>query len=152
MCVADPVIVEMTGPYDSSDMEVLLNHVLSGEPQCVSTRVDIAPEKKKSNHIKVDEGYKNVGNWNITSEDASALPLVDSFFNLYHFLDVTSAAHAEFFSGNFLMPNITEVQLFSLKATGKFINAPHNRSVISRCLKLPYSFDLAFFAETALPL
>jgi len=89
MCVADPVLVEMTG-----------------EPECVSTRVDIVPEKKNSNHIKVDEGYKNVGNWNITN--------------------VTSAAHAEFFSGNFLMPNITKVQLFSLKATGKFINAPHN--------------------------
>jgi hypothetical protein len=81
MCVADPVLVEMSGPYDSYNGEVLLNNVLSGEPECVSTRVDIVPEKKNSNHIKVDEGYKNVGNWNITSEDASTSALVDSFFN-----------------------------------------------------------------------
>lgn len=78
MCVADPVLVEMTGPYDCYDMEVLLSNVFLGDPQCVSTRVDIAPEKKNSNHIKVDEGYQNVGNWNITSEDASTLPLVHS--------------------------------------------------------------------------
>jgi len=102
-----------------------------GEPQCVSTRMDIQPEKKNSNHIKVDEGYKNVGNWNITSKDTFAWVPVDPFFTPYHFLDVTSAAHAEFFSGNFLMPNITKVQLFSLKATGEFINAPYNRSVIT---------------------
>ncbi|KIM36766.1 hypothetical protein M413DRAFT_31395 [Hebeloma cylindrosporum] len=101
MCVADPVVVEMTG-----------------EPECVTTRVDIEPEKRNSNNIKVDEGYRNVGNWNITN--------------------VTAAAHAEFFSGNFLMPNITKLELFSLKATGKFINAPHNRSVTNRHLKLLY--------------
>jgi hypothetical protein len=62
-------------------MEVLLSNVFLGDPECVSTRVDIQPEKKKSNHIKVDEGYKNVGNWNITSQHGSASVLVDSIFN-----------------------------------------------------------------------
>ncbi|KAJ3508593.1 hypothetical protein NLJ89_g5668 [Agrocybe chaxingu] len=84
--------------------------VATGEPQCNSTRVDIPPEKN-SNNINVDSGYLNIGNWNITN--------------------VTSAAHAEFFSGNFQMPNITfknDPELFSLKTIGKFINAPDNRS------------------------
>ncbi|CAA7258819.1 unnamed protein product [Cyclocybe aegerita] len=94
MCVADPVEV-----------------VATGEPQCNNTRVDIPPEKN-SNNINVDEGYLNIGNWNITN--------------------VTSAAHADFFSGNFQMPNITfknDRELFSLKTVGKFINAPDNSFV-----------------------
>jgi len=89
ICVADPVVVEVTG-----------------DPECTTTRVDIPPEKKGTTRVKVDEGYTNIGNWNITN--------------------VTSAAHAEFFSARFQMPNITDVQLFSLKANGKFINAPDN--------------------------
>ncbi|KAF8967016.1 hypothetical protein BDZ97DRAFT_1916976 [Flammula alnicola] len=92
MCVADPVVVVMTG-----------------DSQCNETRVDIPPEKKDSNHIKVDEGYTNTGNWNITN--------------------VTTAAHAEFFKGNFQLPNITQVKLDSLKAVGLFINAPDNSFV-----------------------
>jgi len=92
MCIDDPV-----------DVDVL------GKASCTETRVDIPPEKKGSNDIKVNEGYTNTGNWNITN--------------------VTSAAHAEFFFANFQLPNITELHLESLDATGKFINAPHNSFV-----------------------
>ena len=46
-------------------------------------------------------------------------------------LDVTSAAHSEFFSGTFMMPNITGQNLLSIKGTGKFINAPGNRFGLS---------------------
>ncbi|KAH9480665.1 hypothetical protein JR316_0007265 [Psilocybe cubensis] len=92
MCVADPVKIEMTG-----------------DSKCNETRKDIPPVKKDSNHIKVNEGYTNTGNWNITN--------------------VTTAAHAEFFSGNFQLPNITKLHLDSLTAVGKFINAPDNSFV-----------------------
>jgi len=89
MCVADPVEV-----------------VTTGKPNCTETRKDIPPEKKGSNIVKVNEGYTNTGNWNITN--------------------VTTAAHAEFFLGNFQLPNITNLHLGSLEAEGKFINAPQN--------------------------
>ncbi|PPQ78752.1 hypothetical protein CVT25_010755 [Psilocybe cyanescens] len=92
MCVADPVKIEMTG-----------------DSKCNETRKDIPPVKKDSNQIKVNEGYTNTGNWNITN--------------------VTTAAHAEFFSGNFQLPNITKLHLDSLTAVGKFINAPDNSFV-----------------------
>ncbi|KAF8158472.1 hypothetical protein B0H34DRAFT_797857 [Crassisporium funariophilum] len=91
MCVADPVIVIQTG-----------------DPVCNQTRVDIQPDKH--DHIKVDEGYTNRGNWNITN--------------------VTEAAHAIFFSGNFQMPNITNMTtLDSIQTMGMFINAPLNSFV-----------------------
>ncbi|KAF9565749.1 hypothetical protein CPC08DRAFT_815241 [Agrocybe pediades] len=89
MCVADPVKVVIAGPS-----------------QCNETRKDIPPEKKDGTTIKVDEGYRNTGNWNITN--------------------VTTAAHALFFSGNFQLPNITQLHLGALQAPGKFINAPQN--------------------------
>jgi hypothetical protein len=110
--------------------------------------MDIPPKKKGSTHIKVDEGYRNVGNWNITSNRAFASALC-GFFNSppLSLLDVTSAAHAEFFSGHFQMPNITALQLFSLKATGKFINAPYNRLVDFRRSKLVCQSDHALFLK-----
>jgi len=89
MCIDDPVDINV-----------------AGKANCTETRVDIPPEKKDSNQIKVNEGYTNTGNWNITN--------------------VTSAAHAEFFYANFQLPNITQLHFESLDTTGKFINAPRN--------------------------
>lgn len=89
MCVAEAVQVVMTGA-----------------PKCSEIRKDIPPEKKNSNQIKVDEGYTNTGNWNITH--------------------VTTAAHAEFFSANFELPNIAPLHFDSLETIGQFINAPRN--------------------------
>jgi hypothetical protein len=89
MCVAEAVQVVMTGA-----------------PKCSEIRKDIPPEKKNSNQIKVDEGYTNTGNWNITH--------------------VTTAAHAEFFSANFELPNIALLHFDSLETIGQFINAPRN--------------------------
>jgi len=80
--------------------------IMAGESQCNETRKDIPPEKKDGTTIKVDAGYRNTGYWNITN--------------------VTSAAHASFFSGNFQLPNITKLHLDSMTSTGVFINAPHN--------------------------
>jgi len=91
LCVADSIPVIMTG-----------------EPNCNYTRVDIPPEKH-SNKVKVDEGYTNIGNWNITN--------------------ATVAAHAELFKATFQMPNITSQKLYGLKGTGQFINAPFNSFV-----------------------
>lgn len=83
--------------------------VQTGDPNCTETRVDIPPEKKGGKTIKVDQGFTNKGNWNITN--------------------VTTAAHAEFFEAHFLLPNITKVHLNSMKAVGAFINAPDNSFV-----------------------
>lgn len=77
------------------------------KPRCNTSRVDIKPDKK--HHIKVVQGYTNSGLWNITN--------------------VTSAAHSMFFTGNFMMPNITlqsKDKLRSISAHGDFINAPYN--------------------------
>jgi hypothetical protein len=89
MCVADKVPI-----------------VMAGNTTCVEKRMAIAPVSPKSDHVKVDEGYTNVGNWNITN--------------------VTTAAHAEFFRAVFQLPNITSVQLDSVTTSGEFINAPSN--------------------------
>jgi len=89
MCVTDKVPITMTG-----------------NSTCVEKRMAIDPVTPKSDHVKVDEGYTNVGNWNITN--------------------VTTAAHAEFFRAVFQLPNITSVQLDSVMTSGEFINAPSN--------------------------
>ncbi|KAF9533179.1 hypothetical protein CPB83DRAFT_845991 [Crepidotus variabilis] len=82
-----------------------VNVTSEGKPNCTTTRVEI-PADKKSHTIKVDMGYTNIGNWNITN--------------------VTSAAHAEFFMAKFQMPNITEKRLNGIIGKGAFINAPRN--------------------------
>ncbi|KAF5315262.1 hypothetical protein D9619_006953 [Psilocybe cf. subviscida] len=87
---------------------------MTGNTTCVEKRMAIAPVNPKSDHVKVDEGYTNVGNWNITN--------------------VTTAAHAEFFRAVFQLPNITTVQLDSVTTFGEFINAPSNRSEIDRSI------------------
>jgi hypothetical protein len=92
MCIAEPVQIKITG-----------------KSECKEARRDIQPEKGNAKKIKVDEGYTNTGNWNITN--------------------VTSAAHAEFFSAHFQLPNITDVHFNALKTVGKFINAPRNSFV-----------------------
>lgn len=73
MCVVDAVPVVMTGVCNSNTAPTrsLYNVrcvILIGNTTCVETRMDIPPEKKGSNHVKVDEGYTNRGNWNITSQ------------------------------------------------------------------------------------
>jgi len=88
LCVQDPVQV-----------------TTEGKPDCKISRMEI-PADKKTHTIKVDMGYTNIGNWNITN--------------------VTSAAHAEFFLGKFQMPNITDKRLYSISGKGAFINAPRN--------------------------
>jgi hypothetical protein len=88
MCVADPVMVNQTGPFN-----------------CTEERVYIPPERN-GKHVKVDRGYMNVGNWSITN--------------------VTTAAHALFFSGQFQMPNISSESLMTITTRGEFINAPDN--------------------------
>jgi len=83
--------------------------VLTGKPQCNSSRVDIQPYKKNKNRVKVVEGYTNSGVWDITN--------------------VTSAAHSSFFSGVFQIPKVTlhsRDKMNSITATGEFINAPRN--------------------------
>jgi hypothetical protein len=92
MCVADVVPIKQTA-----------------NSTCTETRVPIAPVAKNSDHVKVDEGYTNIGNWNITN--------------------VTTAAHAEFFRAAFLLPNITSQQLESAITSGEFLNAPFNSFV-----------------------
>jgi len=83
--------------------------VATGKPRCNSSRVDIQPDKNNKNRISVVEGYINSGYWKITN--------------------VTSAAHSQFFTGKFKMPNITlqsKEKLRPIDATGVFINAPYN--------------------------
>lgn len=49
-------------------------------------------------------------------------------------LDVTSAAHSLFFTGKFMMPNITlqsKENMRSIEGSGEFINAPYNRFGLS---------------------
>jgi hypothetical protein len=98
MCMAEPVPVNITG-----------------QPQCIESRKDIPPISPHSNKIRVNRGYTNRGNWNITR--------------------VSFAAHAELFSGQFNMPNITQaadgtnLNLKSIKGFGQFINAPYNSFV-----------------------
>jgi hypothetical protein len=85
---------------------------ITGRPHCVEGRKDIPPESRHSNKIKVKQGYTNTGVWNITH--------------------VSAASHAEFFSGHFKMPTITQdanrkkLNLKSIKGVGQFINAPYN--------------------------
>jgi len=88
ICVVNPVMVNATGPAN-----------------CTEERVYIPPVGK-SNHIKVDQGYQNIGNWSITN--------------------TSNAAHALFFSGIFQMPNITSESFIAIKGKGDFINAPNN--------------------------
>ena len=96
MCVSNPVLIQPLGP-----------------PVCRSGRVDI-PRKDGSNEVVVEQGYANVGNWNIT--------------------EVTTAARALLFQGTFRTPNMTtppagtysKTHLYNLDAHGEFINAPFN--------------------------
>lgn len=104
-----------------------------GNTTCVEKRMAIAPVNPKSDHVKVDEGYTNVGNWNITSEFSSGTRF-KSLLTFLHLQDVTTAAHAEFFRAVFQLPNITTVQLDSVTTFGEFINAPSNRSEIDRSI------------------
>jgi len=78
----------------------------TGPSNCTEQRKDIPPVTKGGTQVRVDEGYTNTGVWNITN--------------------VTTAAHAEFFSGQFQMPNITKLHFKSITTVGKCINAPYN--------------------------
>ncbi|PPR00503.1 hypothetical protein CVT24_005526 [Panaeolus cyanescens] len=106
ICVVDPVVVNATGPAD-----------------CTEERVYIPPIGR-SNHIKVDQGYQNVGNWSITSKMIT--PNIRHPSKNPSPIDTTSAGHALFFSGLFQMPNITSESFMSITGKGDFINAPNN--------------------------
>lgn len=103
------IVINPGGYKDKPATMCVTDHIpvlLAGEPSCNETRKDIQPEKKDGTTIQVDAGYRNTGNWNITN--------------------VTTAAHASFFSGSFQLPNITKLHLDAITSTGVFINAPHN--------------------------
>ncbi|PPQ96685.1 hypothetical protein CVT26_010314 [Gymnopilus dilepis] len=80
--------------------------VATGPSNCTEQRKDIQPTTKGGNQVRINEGYTNTGIWNITN--------------------VTTAAHAEFFTGKFQMPNMTKLHFESITTDGKFINAPYN--------------------------
>jgi len=77
----------------------------SGEPQCMSKRVQIRP-KKGTKVVDVEFGYRNTGHWNITK--------------------VPSAAHAEFFLGHFKVAELEFMDARVIDGLGEFVNAPHN--------------------------
>jgi len=60
---------------------------------------------------------------------------------------VTSAAHAQFFLGNFQLPNITDLHLNALQSPGMFINAPQNR-LVTLCFPIHHLSDLPLTSFT----
>lgn len=137
MCVADPVKIEMTGQWPFHYILPCLNF-----HDTFAQATQNATKPGRTYHLlrKIQTRSKSTRDTRTPGTGTLPVGLGFLYFLLYTdlmftFLDVTTAAHAEFFSGNFQMPNITKLHLDSLTAVGKFINAPDNRLVFWEQLK-----------------